>query len=235
MEIAVFLDADNTMYSLNTDKAYKAMFKYLSEELNNDVPLIQRVWREHLINILLDEKKRRDPKFRRREHTLDLTIGQLGIKDKKKREKIIENALNIFWENIAYSVKRKRGLKKFLEFCKNNNIDVGIFTDEFYRPLSSKMTIALGKDWKKWFKYILAPEEVGVMKPSYKYYDIMLEYEKNSEKIFVIGDDWKRDLEIAKKIGNKFVTILINDEFSGNPDFFARDFYDVLKIIRENL
>jgi len=235
MQIAVFLDADNTLYNLKADKAYKAMFKFLSDELGYDAFLIQRVWREHLNNVLLDEKKRKNPEFRKREHILHLTIGQLGVRDEKKREEIIEKALEIFWEIVVENVRRKKGLKKFLEYCKEKGIDVFIFTDEFYKCLDIKMRKALGDDWKKWFKDVISPEKTKIMKPSQKYYELMLDLCKNSDKIFVIGDSWQRDLEMAKKMDRKFMTILINDEFSGNPDFFARDFHDVKSFISNYL
>ncbi len=235
MKIAVFLDADNTMYSLKADKAYKAMFKFLSEELGYEHSLVQRVWREHLNNVLLDERKRKNPCFRKRDYILHLTIGQLGVEDEEKRKEMIEEALKIFWGRVSENIKRKKGLKVFLQFCKENRIDVFIFTDEFYEYLNIKMSKILGEDWKKWFKDIITPEKTNIMKPDKKHYELMLNLCKDHDKIFVVGDSWQRDLEMAKKMDGKFVTILINDEFSGNPDFFARDFYDVKSFISNYL
>ena len=215
---AIAIDADHTLYELNTKTAYEKFFSYLSGKLNVNRNILEKTFLE----ITEQVKKSKNPEERKREYCLKKTLDKLGI---EYSEELIKDALKIFWEEVLNTITPKNGVIEFVEKHKDKYIIV--FTDEFREIVEKKLEKIFG-NWKKYFRFLITPEITKEMKPSEKYYEKILEITKaKPEEIIVIGDSWERDLKIAKEMGMK--TVLISEEKQGFPEIFVKDFKELEK------
>ncbi len=220
MEIKVIaIDADHTLYELDTKVAYEKFFSFLSHALNISRESIQETFEK-----ILDEiKKSKEPEKRRREYCLELALKELNVKYTKE---IVTDSLKIFWNEVIKSLVLKKGVLEFVEAYKKKYI-LGVFTDEFRKIVEPKLRKVFG-NWENYFRFLITPEVTGEMKPSRKYYEAIIEQTNVlPEEIAVIGDSWERDLKLAKDMG--FFTVLISEKKEGNPDIFVKDFEELME------
>ncbi len=228
MEIkAIIFDADNTLYKVRTEKAYEKLFNCIAKETNSDIKTVENIWRGHINNILNSDDARSAEK-RKREYSIEIVLGQLGIPDKKQVLDITKKALDIFWQQIIDDLKYdaeyasviSRIMKKFR---------VSVASDEYRKNLEGKLNHVFGT-WNNYFEFLISADDTGELKPSEKYSKMSLErFAMKPEEVVFIGDSWERDLAPAKVLGLK--TILIADEKEGAPDFFATNLFEAEKIL----
>lgn len=218
MQIKVIaMDADHTLYELDTKIAYKRFFLYLSEKLNVKREILEKTFLETLEEV----KKSKKPKERRREYCLKKTIDKLGV---KYSDEVVPNSLRIFWDEVLNSLVPKRGVIEFVQKYKEK-YTIGVFTEEFRKVIEEKLEKVFG-NWKKSFKFLITSEDTEEMKPSEKYYEKILEITKvRAEDVVVIGDSWKKDLKIAKE--KRMITVLVSNEKEGSPNIFVKDFKEL--------
>lgn len=220
MQIKVIaIDADHTLYELDTKLAYEKFFSYLSEKLNVKREILEKSFLETLEEV----KKSKKPEERRREYCLKKTLDKLGV---KYSDEVVLSSLRIFWVEVLNSLAPKNGVIEFVQKYKDK-YTIGIFTDEFREIVERKLEKVFG-NWKECFKFLITPEATKEMKPSEKYYERILEITKaRAEEVAVIGDSWERDLKIAKEKG--MITVLVSNEKEGSPDIFVKDFKELEK------
>mgnify|MGYP006268202655 CR=1 FL=1 len=74
------------------------------------------------------------------------------------------------------------------------------------------------------------PEDVKTMKPSKKYYELVIKKTNlRDNEIIVVGDSWERDLKPAKDIELK--TVLLSNIRNGSPNYFIEDITKILNIL----
>ncbi len=194
---AVFFDGDGTLWRISSEKkeeCYERMFKVIGEDK-----------KESFFSLLNKVKNCKEPEKRKREYLLSL----LGV----EKEKISE-ALKVFWECIARNLERDSYFEKIAERFKDELI-FGIFTDEFRENLYLKLG-----EWRRYFSVIITPEDTGEMKPSVKFYELMMEKTKlKAHEILVVGDSYEKDIKIAEELGMK--TVLVENSL--------KDVYNFLK------
>ena len=197
---AILFDADNTLYKVHKEKAYEEMLKFLFKKLNVHEKTIRKRYEE----IIADVKKHNDPQKRQREYSLSLLLKEFGSNDPR----VIKEALDIFWKYILedLEVLIKKDKVKYL----SKKYFLAIASDEFRNSLEMKLDKIFG-DWKKYFKFLITPEDTNEMKPSMKYYEIaLIKFKMRQDEILVVGDSLERDIEPARKFGLK---ALLPEEF----------------------
>ncbi len=227
----VMFDADNTLYDIFPEVAYKKLYDLLSRMKNKPPEEIKERHR----NLINEVKKSKDPKKR----TLLYTLSKL-LNDKD----MVEEAYELFWHNICNELKPRKHLKEVIREL-SYDYELIVFSDEFKPILINKLN-SVFPEWKEYFKEIVTPEITDSMKPSRKYYDYVLKkYKYKKENIWVVGDSWKRDLELAKKLGlntillKEFKPKTIFDSFDDIrkdidfPDYEADDFRNIINIIKK--
>ena len=198
---AIFFDADNTLYKLNSKRAYQKLFGYLSKEIKIPPKDIKKKWQIILDKILNDSKKSLSPYYRHRAYPIKETLKFYGL-NAKKSEALSKKALNIFFDAIAEDIKFEKNLKNLIKELKKK-YKLIIFTEEFKEYLPKKLNKFFG-NWKKYFLFAVTPDVIKIMKPSEKYFRYGLKkFKLKPSEVIVIGDSFERDIIPAKKIGIK--------------------------------
>ena len=208
---AVFFDADKTLYSINTERAYYSMYEFIAEKTGLSMESLKKRHTEEIKKLA----KTSDPKKR------DRFVPVFNI---VKDEKIANEAVDIFWDQIVKDLKPFENVKETISALKKNGFLLVVTSDEFVCGLKRKLN-KIFDDYTKYFDCLVTPETVGIMKPSPKYYNFLLEkYSIKPEEVVVVGDSCERDLVEAKKLG--ITTVLFrptnNTSFIDNPDSIKR-------------
>jgi putative hydrolase of the HAD superfamily len=219
----IIFDADGTLYKINKDNAYEKLYSYLSQKLKVSK---EKIKEEHQ-KLMKELKFLLEPEKRKYSYGLKIFFEEYNFYNPV----VLNRALELFWNQIIEDlIINPEAIKVFEDLKKKFKLVIA--SDEFIEILNKKLNKVFG-DWKDYFIFIVTPESVNKMKPSKKYYEIILEKtETKPEETLVIGDSWERDLEPAKSLRIK--TILISNEKNGEPDFWIRDIKDILEIV-ENL
>ena len=198
---AFFFDADNTLYKLNSKRAYRNLFKYLSQEIKIPPKKIEKKWQKILDGILNDPKKSLSLHYRHRLYPIKETLKFYDL-NAKKSEALSKKALDKFFNDIVEDIKFEKNLKNLIKELKKK-YKLIIFTEEFKEYLPKKLN-RIFSDWKKYFLFAVTPDIIKTMKPSEKYFRYALKKLKLKPlEVIVIGDSLERDIIPAKKIGIK--------------------------------
>ncbi len=206
-------DADNTLYVVkNKDLLYEEMLEDISKKLNEPLNNLK----EKFFNLLETLKISSDPNLRSREYLLT----QMGL-DHDASKEIVER----FYEGIKNNLELVNGVIDFLErFYKRGYIFI-IFTDEYKKYLKMKLRFLGIEDY---FYGFITPEDVGTMKPSKEYY---LYIEKMgfslSDVVLVIGDNYEKDLALAKELGLRTAHLTLEKQCRADVCF--TDYYDLMR------
>jgi len=223
MEKIILIDADNTIYSItNKDIAYDAMLSYVAKILGTSYESIKKRF--------YDIVSLKRSSLRPEDHKRDVPLRILGLKESE-----IKKALDIFMERILSGLVLNPGIEDFLEFCVENDFKVFVFSDEFKELLHIKLSHSLGKEYERYFSGYITSDLTGCMKPCEKYYTSVSRFGYLIEDIsLVIGDDYHRDLEIAKD--KLFLRVAL---YTSQPitncaaDFCFSDFKEVINFLKK--
>jgi putative hydrolase of the HAD superfamily len=198
---AIFFDADDTLYKLNSKRAYQNLFKYLSKEIGIPRVNIEGRWQVILDDVLDNPEKSLSPYYRHRLYPIKETLKFFGF-SQKKSEVIAQKALNKFFDDITEDIKFEKNLKNLIKELKKK-YKLIIFTEEFKKYLPKKLN-RIFNDWKKYFLFTVTPNTIKIMKPSEKYFYYALKKLKlKPSEVIVIGNSFECDIIPAKKIGIK--------------------------------
>lgn len=224
---AIVFDADGTLYELRAGKAYEKLFAYLAGVAGSDPKTVEAIWRGHINNIL-NSKDARSREKRRREYSIEIVLGQLGVLDKKAVASATEKALEIFWKQVLSDLKYRKSDISAIAGLKEKFI-LAVASDEYRKNLEMKLGFVFGS-WKKYFRFIISADDTGELKPSEKY--AVLAVQKLGlvpDEIIFVGDSWERDLAPAKLYGMK--TLLVKPVKGGAPDFWKKDIAGAAKLL----
>ncbi len=226
----IIFDADHTLYSFDAGDAYDDMFSYLARVLNEEKTVVERVWREHINNIL-NSKDAKNPEKRSRYYSLFIVLGQFGLVDDDGMERVMEEALAIFWRRVLATISPAvPNLENFLSSLASR-YTLCIASDEFRDFLELKLDRVVPL-WRDIFRVVVTPENTGTMKPSRKYYrHVLKNLDVKPEECVVVGDSWERDLKPAKELGMK--TVLIAEKEKGNPDAHINALDDLENVLEK--
>ena len=227
---SLIFDADNTLYKLKPKKAYKKQFSFLSDLFCVDVNEFEKEWKKIVKkNILSASLIKRSRKFSLKEALNILLNKKKTVFDKNIIEKRIDESLFLFYEELLKSgIKFDKKIPlMILRLKKKYNLFVA--SDEYEKFLEKKLSFMFG-NLKYYFDDIVSCQRAGTLKPSKKFYEILIKkHSLNLKNCIIIGDDWKRDLKIAKKAG--ITTVLVSNIKEGNPDFCIKKLCQLEEIL----
>ena len=164
----------------------------------------------------------------------------LTNKQFKKMEEKIPNLLqaleylkldkNKFYEDVYGDIEYETFFK---EDKKLKNILSGMNTTNFIVTMSGNKEInAISKllGIEKYIEKGYSPELLDISSKGEIYEKILVEYDINPKDCFVIGDDFKIDIEPAIAIGMN--TVYISNKKDKNADFTAKNIYEALNMIK---
>jgi putative hydrolase of the HAD superfamily len=222
MTFAILFDSDNTLYA-SRDAAKLADFKAM-EKLSKICGVDPEVLLEEWKSIVDELKESKDPKLRHRRYSYSLLLKRYGVD-----EKVCEEIYETFFQNFLNGLKLFDGVGETLEKLREAGVKLVIVSEDFKEQLKRKIEF-LGI--KKFFDFFVTCDDVGVMKPSGRYYEIVKEkLNLPFEKMVVVGDSFEKDLEIPKMLGMRCVLLFDEDM---RADFSFKDFREILNILDLN-
>ena len=106
---------------------------------------------------------------------------------------------DLYWREYFKHMSLNKLAERFLVSCKNKNIKIAVITD-LTTEIQLKKIIKLGIS--KYINFVVTSEEVGKDKPDPKiFYYALNKLDCKPKEAVMIGDDEKRDILSAKKLG----------------------------------
>ena len=158
------------------------------------------------------------------------------INDATLKKEMVDEFLNYYKKNICVESKIVKGAEKFLNWCKKNNISLGICTNK-----QDYLSVDLLKKLKinHHFEYIAGSNTFDYCKPDPRHLTNVIEImQGNVKKSIMIGDS-ETDAETAKSAGVLF--ILIENGYTEKKsseihhDYLIKDFIGIEEIISKYL
>ncbi len=192
----IIFDADNTLYSTKefAKEADMAAMELAAQASGKNPEELYKLWAE-IVSIL---KNSSEPKKRTRNYSYSELLKKISAADSRLDDRMAE----AFEKKVLENISLKPGVRETLEALKKD-FRLFIITDE-HRFVFEKKLDKLGLE--KFFELIITSDDIGVMKPSEKFYSELkklsgLEY----ENLLAVGDSFEKDLEIPKSLGMKTV------------------------------
>ena len=158
------------------------------------------------------------------------------IKNKEIKEKMVEEFVQFYGNNILVESKLVNGTKEFLDWCKKENISMGVCTNK-----QEHLAIDLLKKIKisSYFEYVAGCNTFEYCKPDGRHLtDVIQIMNGDIKKTIMIGDS-EVDSQSASNATLPF--ILLKDGYTDKKvnqikhDHLIKDFVGIEKIIRTYL
>lgn len=211
---AIIFDADHTLYTPQTERAYQEKFTFLAEKTGVTPEELRNAW-EAVLDDVADSEV---PAERERRQVITRTLKAVDV---TADDELVNEAYDIFWEQIANDLSYTDDVAAMMRRLQEAGIRLAVASDEFPNALQLKLQTVFDDNVSQLFEIIVTPQETGVMKPSPRYYTVVLErFHVRPRDVVVAGDSWERDLEPADKLGMK--TVLVADDVEGSPDLYLQ-------------
>ncbi|HLD80698.1 MAG TPA: HAD family hydrolase [archaeon] len=221
---AIIFDADHTLYVPRAGNAYSRKFEFLAAALGRDAGDIAAKWTA----IVASLKSDKNPSHRKREYSTEKALVSLGVPSRKSKL-LARSAVRLFWREVLKKLEPARGVTSVVP-ALSKDYALCIASDEFRESLELKLKKVFGAKWKKYFSFLVTPEDTKSLKPSAAYCETALRKLKlKPSQVLVVGDNWQRDLEHAKRRGMK--TALLAEFREGEPDFHVRELSELFKVL----
>lgn len=187
---SIIFDGDNTLYdtkSIARDCDLAAM-TVLSEHCGKNPEDLYNQWTE----IVQEVKTSSNPKLRHRRNSYTLLAMKFNVR-------CSEEMYSAFLANLERMIRPFPASKKLLGQLEDKKLKLLLVTEDSADATVKKLH-AVGL-WN-YFISVLTSDETRVTKPSEKYYSLAQRLlGTHSSQILVVGDDFERDLVIAKLMG----------------------------------
>lgn len=204
----VILDADHTLYTPDATDAYATQFAFLADEAGIKADRLRAAW-EDIVDAAADSQ---NPVVRDRGRCLRHALEQC---DATVDDAVIDTAVDRFWDNVVTDLQPAEGAADAVTALRGQVETLAIASDEFREPLLRKLGAVFNAP-EDLFDRIVTPEDTGTMKPSERYYTLILDEQGHAAgQTVVAGDSWQRDLAPAALLG--IHTILVGGD-RGTPD-----------------
>ena len=158
------------------------------------------------------------------------------ISDKKVKDEMVKDFIDYYGKNIVVESKLFKGVHSFLEWCKKNNISMGVCTnkqDYLATDLLKKIKI------NHFFEYVAGSNTFDYCKPDPRHLtDVVEIMQGDISKTIMIGDS-ETDADAAHAA--KIPFILVKDGYTEKTtdqihhDHLIKDFIGIEKIILKYL
>jgi HAD superfamily hydrolase (TIGR01549 family) len=204
---AILFDADETLYHIKPESAYRVLYAFLTQKLKIEPEKIRAAHRVQIEKV----KTSKDPEKRHYTFALTWTLERLGVADS---EAIVQEALDRFWSEVAENLSWESDIKETLSSLKKK-YRIAIASDEFPENLEKKLSVVFG-DWRGYFEFLITPRETGEMKPSTRYYQLALkQWGCAASEMLIVGDSIERDIKPAQSWGCS--ALLVSEEPIDEP------------------
>lgn len=205
---SIIFDADHTLYTPEADRAYDEKFSFLADKTGIDKEELERTWKEVVDEVEDGDRERQVY----RKTLIGKMLERVGVEND---EELVEEAYSLFWETVVQDLEYEEGLQEMLERLGQDFEILAIATDEFPEALEMKLSTVFEHP-EEIFDDIVTPIDTGVMKPSPKFYEKILDsHDVNPSDAVMVGDSWDRDLAPAKELG--MTTVLVLADTSDEP------------------
>lgn len=216
---AILFDADNTIYATKgvAKQADMKAMKIFADKCKKKVSFVYDEWIK-IIKPLINEK---DPIKRTRKYSYKLLAKKLKVNG-------VNNALDVFVKNLINSIELIPGFDKL--GVELQNYKLAIITED-----TIDLTLPKLKKFKldKKFDTIITSDKIGEMKPSINYYKkVFNQFNVQPNECLVIGDNFEKDLKIAKELGSTTVHFANNKEKDNRADFSINNYEEFLDVLR---
>jgi phosphoglycolate phosphatase len=141
------------------------------------------------------------------------------IKEKEIKEKMVSEFIEFYGKNILVESKLINGIKSFLNWCKKNNISMGVCTNK-QEHLSINLLKKIGIN--KYFEYVAGCNTFEYCKPDPRHLTSVIEIMGgNIKKSIMIGDS-EVDSQSAQNASLPFI-LLKNGYTDKNTDEIKHD------------
>jgi putative hydrolase of the HAD superfamily len=221
---AILFDADYTLYQIQSNPAYDALYSFLGMSLHLSQEKIRAAHRAQIDKV----KNSKDPEKRRYAFALTWALEHLGAPNS---EGLAEQALVLFWEEIVANLSWESDILDTFGALKKK-YRLAIASDECPENLERKLNKVFGK-WPDFFEFLITPRETGEMKPSMLYYQLALrKLGLKPAEVLVVGDSLERDIRPAQAWGCH--AWLVSEESIDTPVKRASTLRELLSLLSKN-
>ena len=185
---AIIFDADNTIYQTKSSakNADMSAMKFFAKQIKKNPELLYNEWKK-IVSELIKEK---NPKKRERTYSYELLSKKLGFNN-------VEKGYSLFKETLIKNLVLSPGFKEVIPVLSDYKI--ALVTEDSKDLLTAKLNKFR---LRSFFDSVICSEDVGTMKPDKKYIELVLkELDVSANECLFIGDNYEKDLKIAKEEG----------------------------------
>ena len=158
------------------------------------------------------------------------------INNQNKKKEMVKEFISYYGKNIDVESKLLKGAKEFLNWCKKNNISMGVCTNK-----QEYLAVDLLKKIKiyDYFEYVAGSNTFDYCKPDPRHLTNVIEImQGNIKKSIMIGDS---ETDANAAVAAKIPFILIEDGYTEKKvseikhDHLVKDFVNIREIINKYL
>jgi phosphoglycolate phosphatase len=163
-------------------------------------------------------------------------IDLKSIKEKKVKDRMVKEFVSFYGKNILVESKLIDGVTKFLEWCKNNNISMGVCTNkQEYLAIDLLKKIGINS----YFEFVAGCNTFEYCKPDARHLTNVIEIMKGDIKKSIMIGDSEVDSQSAQNASLPFV-LLKNGYTNKNVneiqhDHLIEDFVNFESIVKNYL
>tara|TARA_B100000965_G_scaffold20462_1_gene15408 strand:- start:117 stop:806 length:690 start_codon:yes stop_codon:yes gene_type:complete len=158
------------------------------------------------------------------------------INNQNKKKEMVKEFISYYGKNIAVESKLLKGVKEFLNWCKKNNISMGVCTNK-----QEYLAVDLLKKIKiyDYFEYVAGSNTFDYCKPDPRHLTNVIEIMQGDIKKSIMIGDSETDANAA--VAAKIPFILIEDGYTEKKvseikhDHLVKDFVNIREIINKYL
>ena len=158
------------------------------------------------------------------------------INNQNKKKEMVKEFISYYGKNIDVESKLLKGAKEFLNWCKKNNISMGVCTNK-----QEYLAVDLLKKIKiyDYFEYVAGSNTFDYCKPDPRHLTYVIEIMQGDIKKSIMIGDSETDANAA--VAAKIPFILIEDGYTEKKvseikhDHLVKDFVNIREIINKYL
>jgi uncharacterized cofD-like protein/HAD superfamily hydrolase (TIGR01549 family) len=176
------------------------------------------------IKIVNKLKNSKNPKERTRQYSYEILINKYKLKYNINNN-FYKKMYNVFLKKLTDEIKIMPNLNNVLEL--RSIYKMAVFTED-----TSDLTLAKLKKLNidNYFDLIITSDKIGEMKPSIEYYkEIFKRFDISPNECLVIGDNYEKDLKLAKELG---ATTIMYNNFDKRADYSIYNYNELISLLK---
>ncbi len=217
--MAILFDIDNTLIKTRevSNQVDMAAMQIFEKHINLPSSVLYQKWKE----IISQLKQSRNPEERTRKYSYSKLANILNI-----NKKITENAYKNFLRELINFTKPYEHVHETLSLLRKYKI--AAFTEDSKGTTLAKLKTT---NLLQYFNLVITSNDTNIMKPNEEYYNLIFKkLNLSPNECLVIGDNYEKDLEIAKNIGCK--TICFGSD--KRADYQITNFSELIEILKRH-